>query len=117
MLEAGFEDCGGISLCCRLCRMFASSVCVGVVGISFEGERRRAVGGSRAVACGVRARRGGGAYNSSCRGDLSGKQNRAESGAEKLYERCRIAQTAMRRGSIAADLAGFTAVVRRYRRG
>ena len=116
MLEAGFEDCGGISLCCRLCRMFVSSVCVGVAGISFEGERRRAEG-ARAVACGDRARRGGGAYNSSCRGDLSGKQNRAESGAEKLYERCRIAQTAMRRGSIAADLAGFTAVVRRYRRG
>ena len=45
MLEAGFEDCGGISLCCRLCRMFASSVCVGVAGISFEGERRRAEGG------------------------------------------------------------------------
>lgn len=116
MLEAGFEDCGGISLCCRLCRMFVSSVCVGGAGISFEGERRRAEG-ARAVACGDRARRGGGAYNSSYRGDLSGKQNRAESGAEKLYERCRIAQTAMRRGSIAADLVGFTAVVRRYRRG
>ena len=38
MLEAGFEDCGGISLRCRLCRMFVSSVCVGVAGISFEGE-------------------------------------------------------------------------------
>ena len=38
MLEAGFEDCGGISLRCRLCRMFVSCVCVGVAGISFEGE-------------------------------------------------------------------------------
>lgn len=106
MLEAGFEDCGGISLRCRLCRMFVSSVCVGVAGISFEGERRRAEGGARAVACGDRARRGGGAYNSSYHGDLSGKQNRAESGAEKLYERCRIAQTAMQRGSIAAQYCG-----------